>query len=214
MINEFTINFDGLDYLVKVEKKKMKNITIKYENNTFSIHVNSRIYTQKYLEGIVMKFAPKLIANSNNKKYFRENKVFLLGELVNMNEINFENIVFRASSEENFYIKAIPLFKKYVTERTRYYESLMNVPVQHQVEVNLYKTLYGVNYFKKNMLKFNILLIHFSKEAIDSVVVHELAHYFVHSHSSDFYDIVYKYFPNYKEMRRCIIKGFKYDNEN
>ena len=39
------------------------------------------------------------------------------------------------------------------------------------------------------------------------VCVHELAHILVYDHSKEFYDVVYKYYPNYKECHTKLRKG-------
>ena len=69
------------------------------------------------------------------------------------------------------------------------------------------KTRLGSNSRKTNKLAFSLSLVHYSKDIIDSVIVHELAHYYEFNHSFKFYNIVYKYCPNYKILRKKLIKG-------
>ena len=59
---------------------------------------------------------------------------------------------------------------------------------------------YGVNSQRTHALSFTTSLVHFAPDIIVSVVVHELAHDFVFSHSPAFYRIVYLYCPNYKVL--------------
>ncbi|HZK34366.1 MAG TPA: SprT family zinc-dependent metalloprotease [Bacillota bacterium] len=50
----------------------------------------------------------------------------------------------------------------------------------------------------KNSLCFSYRLMLYPDEAIDYVVVHELAHIKHHNHSKAFYELVLKYMPDYK----------------
>ncbi|MDR2156638.1 MAG: M48 family metallopeptidase [Clostridiales Family XIII bacterium] len=54
----------------------------------------------------------------------------------------------------------------------------------------------------KKRLNFAWMLMMADDEAIDSVVVHELAHMIHANHSAAFYETVYKYCPDYEKQRR------------
>lgn len=58
----------------------------------------------------------------------------------------------------------------------------------------------------KNSLCFSYLLVAYPEEAIDYVVVHELAHILHHDHSRAFWQTVESYLPDYKK-RQKILKG-------
>ncbi len=58
----------------------------------------------------------------------------------------------------------------------------------------------------KNSLNFSLNLGAFTVEAIDYVVVHELAHIVHKNHGKDFYALIAKYLPDYKE-REKLLKG-------
>ena len=73
----------------------------------------------------------------------------------------------------------------------------MKINDPYKVKVRLKSSNYGVNSRRTHTLTFTTTLIHYSLELIDAIVVHELAHHFVFNHSSDFYDVVYEYMPDY-----------------
>lgn len=58
----------------------------------------------------------------------------------------------------------------------------------------------------KNSLCFSFLLMQYPEEAIDYVIVHELAHIRHHDHSINFYRFVEKYMPDYKEREKLLKK--------
>ena len=53
----------------------------------------------------------------------------------------------------------------------------------------------------KNQLNFSWRLLFASGRAVDSVVIHELAHTMVHAHSAEFWEIVARYCPDYQEIQ-------------
>ena len=56
----------------------------------------------------------------------------------------------------------------------------------------------------KNSLCFSYELMLYPDEAIDYVVVHELAHIKHRNHSSRFYNLIEKYLPDYKTRERIL----------
>ena len=50
-------------------------------------------------------------------------------------------------------------------------------------------------------LAFSVRLFNERKEYIDSVIIHELVHLKVSNHGSEFYKILYKYCPNYDNLK-------------
>lgn len=58
----------------------------------------------------------------------------------------------------------------------------------------------------KNGLCFSWRLMAYPREAVDYVVVHELAHIKYHNHSREFYSLIAKYMPDYK-IRQRILKN-------
>ena len=56
----------------------------------------------------------------------------------------------------------------------------------------------------KNSLSFSYRLMAYPEEAIDYVVVHELAHIKQHNHSRAFYEVVASVFPDYEKRERLL----------
>lgn len=66
------------------------------------------------------------------------------------------------------------------------------------VKIRKMKTEWGNCNFVKKVLTFNTYLYYMSEKFIEAIVVHEIAHIFVHNHSKKFYDLVLKYLPDYR----------------
>ena len=78
------------------------------------------------------------------------------------------------------------------------------------VKVRDAKTKYGSCIPKTKALHFTSRLVMLKDEAIDAVIVHELCHIVHPNHSKDFYKLVERYIPNYKEIDRYLKKSSKY----
>ena len=61
----------------------------------------------------------------------------------------------------------------------------------------------------KKALHFSSRLVMLPKKAIDAVIVHELCHIVHPNHSKNFYELVEKYIPNYKQIDKYLKKNGK-----
>ena len=129
-------------------------------------------------------------------------------------EITFDNNYYtikdvgsyRTNEELNKILKR--LLNRYIDARFPYFVNLMHVDKnKYKYHIQNTSTRYGSNSSRTNRILFSLDLVHFSFEIIDSVIVHELAHDFQRNHSDKFYEIVYRYCPNYNELRNKMVKG-------
>ena len=77
------------------------------------------------------------------------------------------------------------------------------------VKVKDAKTRYGSCIPSKKALHFSSRLIMLPEKAIDAVIVHELCHIIHPNHSKNFYELVEKYIPNYKEIDKYLKRNNK-----
>lgn len=91
---------------------------------------------------------------------------------------------------------------QYIPPKVAFYSSLMEL-VPAAVKINQAKTRYG-SCSGKNSLNFSCFLMQYPLEAIDYVVVHELAHIAYKNHSKDFYALVSSVLPDYQERRQLL----------
>ncbi|MGZ9432004.1 M48 metallopeptidase family protein [Mycoplasma sp. CB776] len=91
---------------------------------------------------------------------------------------------------------------KYLLVRLTNIEKEMGIKHQNRVFVRVKKSTWGTNHIFRKEIYFSEALSPFSKDIIDSVIYHELAHCFVPNHSKEFWDIVYKYCPDYDQKTK------------
>ena len=92
--------------------------------------------------------------------------------------------------------------KQLLPRRVAHYAEIMGV-CPTGVRITGAKRRFG-SCSPKNSLCFSFLLMQYPKEAIDYVVVHELAHIIHHNHSKAFWKMVECYMPDYRERQRLL----------
>ena len=100
--------------------------------------------------------------------------------------------------EENIKKNALP----YLKERTEYFSAIMGLEPTG-VRITSAKKRFGSCSAKNSICYFWRLML-YPKEAIDYVVVHELAHIAHKNHGPQFYALIEKYLPDYKEREKLL----------
>jgi predicted metal-dependent hydrolase len=96
--------------------------------------------------------------------------------------------------------------KEYILVRAKEIAKIMDTRF-NRIAIRSQTSRWGSCSGKKN-LNFNWRLIMTSKEILDYIIVHELAHTVHHNHSKAFHSLVEKYCPNSKELRRELKQAF------
>lgn len=94
--------------------------------------------------------------------------------------------------------------RRVLTYKTDYYSKIMGLKYG-RISITSAKTRFGSCNSKGN-ISYSYRLMLYPEEAIDYVVVHELAHLVQMNHSADFYRVVEKVLPDYKR-RAKLLKG-------
>ena len=94
--------------------------------------------------------------------------------------------------------------KEYILPKVEYYSRLMNL-YPKSVKITSAKTRFG-SCSGTNSLCFSLYVMLYPKEAVDYVIVHELAHIKEKNHGRNFYAIVEKYMPDYKSRVKLLKK--------
>ena len=208
MNKEFTYRIDDKDYLVIVTYKRIRNIHFRFDGEAFLISA-PRLVTQKAIISGLDKYARKLIKRSVKVNAIGEDYIYIFGQKIPLTypgSIIIDGIVISFQNEEQLSRKLKKWFLEYMINRTREYETLMGTP-HYTIKVRQMKSRYGSNNRPKMVITYSLVLLHYSKEIIDSVIIHELAHHFVYDHSDNFYRLLYKYCPNYDILRKKLIKS-------
>ncbi len=94
----------------------------------------------------------------------------------------------------------------FLPERTAYYAYIMGV-TPLGIKITSAQKRWG-SCSSKNSLCFSYIVMLLPPRAIDYVVIHELAHITHKNHSKEFYSLIEKYLPDYRELQEQI-KAFQ-----
>ena len=208
-MNEFFYKVNEKEYPVQVTYKRIKNIHYRFKDGVFMVSCSRLVSKSNIIKGLD-KFAVSLLKRSEKPAPISEDYMYLFGVKVDLQEtgeISFTNdkkIVYKDRLDLDK--KLHKMFLEILKERVAYYSNVMSLP-SYKVSLKNMKTRFGSNSSYTKTLHFSYMLIHYSYEIIDSVIIHELAHILVRDHSKKFYDVVYKYCPNYKIYRKKLIRG-------
>ncbi len=95
------------------------------------------------------------------------------------------------------------LAKSVIPDRVQYFSNVMGLRPTG-VKITSAKTRFG-SCSANNSLNFSFYLMGYPMEAVDYVVVHELAHIRHKNHQKEFYVLIERYLPDYK-MRAALLK--------
>ena len=208
---QFTYLHNGKEYTVVLTRKNMRSTRYYYKDGVFKVSAPYFFVTQKQIVEGLDKFADKLIKADPREKASGDDFIYILGHKIPISdsgEIKFtDDSILAYKSKDELMKKLKKWFLKYITYRNRCYEKEMGINKPYNVKVRKMTTRYGSNSSGTHSITYSLILMHYSEAIIDSVVVHELAHDKVRDHSKKFYDVVYKYYPDYKINHNKLRKG-------
>ena len=208
MHKTFVYTHNGQDYPVNITYKRIKNIHFRFINNAFEVSCNRLTLISSIKSGLD-KYADKLIKRSCKTQAIGEDFIYLLGlknPLKYPGAISFLNELIIYDTIDELLKKLRKPFLKYLANRTEEYAKKMNAPL-YKVKVREMRSRYGSNNRRAKTITYAMMLIHYSLEIVDSVIIHELTHCFVYDHSDKFYRLLYKYCPDYDKLRKKLIKA-------
>lgn len=97
--------------------------------------------------------------------------------------------------------------RRVLPQKVEHYAKLMGVKPK-SVKITSAHSRFG-SCSGQNTICFSYILMRYPEEAIDYVVVHELAHIKHHNHSRSFYAFVGKFLPDYKK-REAMLREDQY----
>lgn len=204
-------NLDGVEYKVDIQRKNNKNIYVRIKED-LTIQVSARKFTtKKEIKSLLdnnQEFLRKTISKrkkENNKK----NQFLIFGEpyeIVVMPQFKNIKMVDKViyTPDENKLDKWLKKEMKRIFEdrvRINYMRFTENIPYP-EVKIRTMKTRWGVCNRKKRYITLNGNLIKESIDKLDYVIIHELSHFVHFDHSKEFWAVVAKYCPKYKQIRK------------
>jgi predicted metal-dependent hydrolase len=171
----------------------MRRITFRLDRDNKCLRISCPYGTsESFIKEKAEYFFPRLISRNQFASPINGDNVYLLGELTHIEAFS----LWTEKKRKEFLKKTL---LDYLNSRVSFYSGEMKIEKPYSVKVRDMTSRYGVNSKNTASLTFALSLVYYEPSTIDSVVVHELAHYFYFDHSSNFYAVVYKYCPEYKK---------------
>ena len=199
-----------------------------YNNNNYPIEIIKKSNKNTYLrvkEGKIIVTTNYLISTSKIEKLIKDNTTFINKNLDKYNskiqDTSFKlfgikyDIIYGLPNTEiednKIYTKDNKTLNKYLSkyitsiykERLNYWYSLFEeqIPIPN-LKIRKMTSRWGVCNIKKHNVTLNLELSKYNIECLDYVIVHELSHFIYPNHSKNFWNLVSKYYPNYKGIRK------------
>ena len=201
--------YNNIEYNIEIIRKNNKNTYIRVKNNTIVVTTNYLTPT-KMIEKLInnnKEFINDALNKSNKKKEDTSFKLF--GTTYDI-IFGFPNTEI---SETKIYTKDTKTLNKFLSEyvyniyleRLGYWYNTFeeNIPSPN-LKIRRMTSRWGVCNTKNKNITLNLELSKYPIQMLDYVIVHELSHLIHPNHSKLFWNVVYKYFPNYKEARKYL----------
>lgn len=189
----FQIELNEKQVTVKlVNKKSVKHCYIRVLKDDL-IEIKSNIYFSLYDAKILVEKRKNWLENAIkkvSKNVLLEDEFLYLGEVKKLQDFNIKNL-------DKFYKNEIEKILPNIVETFSKKMDLYPTSISYRKN----KRTWGSCNFK-NGLNFNILLMKFPLEIMQYVVIHELSHIKHKNHSKNFWNLVEKYCPNYKQIEK------------
>lgn len=202
------IEIDNDVYNIDIIKKKNKNTYIRVKNGEIVVTTNylvSKNSIKKLINDNIDSI--KKMMESDKRKNDKEEEFYYFGKKYNIiygfNEIEIV--------DDKIYASNIKDMKRYLdneihriySERLNYWYGVFmeKIPVPN-LKIRKMTSRWGVCNIKNYNVTLNYQLSKYNIRCLDYVIVHELSHFVYPNHSRDFWNLVGKYYPNYKECRK------------
>ncbi len=204
------ITIDDNVYDVEIIRKNNKNTYIRVKNGKI-IATTNRFATAGSIIKLINDNKSSIIKmlNIDNKKQSKQDNFYYFGKcydvIYGFNNIEFtDNKVYTPDkSKLDKYI--ILDIKKIYQDRLDYWYHVFDedIPVPN-LKIRKMTSRWGVCNIKNHNVTLNYELSKYDITCLDYVIVHELSHFIHHNHSKEFWLLVGKYYPKYKEARKML----------
>lgn len=206
---EYKINEET--YNIEVVKKNNKNTYIRVKDiNTISVTTNFFVSNKEIIKLLDSNIdALKKMLKNKCKQEEKNFQFYYLGIKYDIIEVpSFKEIEI---IDTKIYVPDLKKFNKWYKQeimdifkaRLDYvYKQIKEEIPYPNLKIRTMKTRWGVCNRRDTSITLNSNLMKETVDKIDYVITHELVHFIHFDHSTKFWDCVYKYYPNYKKVRK------------
>lgn len=206
-----SITINDKEYDLVITYKNNKNMYLRVKED-LKIHITCNKYVSNTLiSKFVLDNKDMILENIKryeNKQITNANYLIYQGKkyeivYITKNQIIFTNnkvFINRSFNKDNFYKKQAKLI--YLQRVNNIYNQIEEDIPYPALKIRNMKTRWGVCNVKTKTITLNLELIKMPEKYLDYVIIHELCHLKHPNHSKDFWNMVSKYEPLYKKIRK------------
>ena len=192
-----------------INRKAKKNIIFRFQNRELHISIPKR-FTFKELKKIIESKKEWIYEKLEYINSEVENNFFFLGiDFKNKEDlINYCNENYNMKNDD-FYSIADKIYKERLDKLTKH-----TGLYPEKIRIKKLKTAWGICY-RNRSITLNLLLLCCPINVIDYVIIHELSHLKHMNHSSNFWNEVTIFSPQFKESKAWLkVNGTKIFHQN
>ena len=204
------IELNNILYDVEIIKKNNKNTYVRVKNGKIVVTTNYFVSKNDIIK-LIRNNQDSIIKmiNKDSKKIDKNINFYYFGNkydvVYGFNDIEITN--------DKIFVKDKKTLDKYInkdiynifSDKLNYWYNIFEekIPVPN-LKIRKMTSRWGVCNIRNHNVTLNYHLSKYDMCCLDYVIVHELSHFIHPNHSSDFWSLVSKYYPNYKGVRKML----------
>jgi len=204
------IEIDNKIYDVEIIKKNNRNTYVRVKNGKIVVTTNY-LCSKNSIVKLIMDNKNSIIKmiNKDSKKQEKNEEFYYFGKKYNViygfsdiDIVDDKIYVYDEKSLDKYINKKI---KEIYQDRLNYWYSVFeeDIPIPN-LKIRKMTSRWGVCNIRNHNVTLNYQLYKYDINCLDYVIVHELSHFIHPNHSGDFWKLVGKYYPKYKDARKML----------
>ena len=204
------IEIQGRMYTVNIVRKNNRNTYIRVKNGIIVVTTNY-FTNERQIKKLIVDNEKSIVKmlNLDDKKQEKQENFYFFGKqydlIYGFDEIEFtDNKVYapnKVKLDKYLHNEAKKIYQERLNYWYNVFEEKIPVPI---LKIRNMSSRWGVCNIKSHNVTLNYQLIKYDITCLDYVIVHELSHFIYHDHQKDFWNLVGKYYPKYKEARKML----------
>ena len=205
-----TVNLDNYEYEVRIIRKNNRNTYIRVRDGMIVVTTNY-FTSEKSIEKLIKdnKISIMKMVKQDSKKQEREDNFYYFGKsydvVYGFLDVSIEGNKIYAKDEKSLFRYLNESIVKIYLERLMYWYNVFEEDIpKPNLKIRKMTSRWGVCNTKNHNVTLNYQLVKYDISCLDYVIVHELSHFIHPNQSKEFWGLVGKYYPRYKECRRML----------
>ncbi len=205
-----TYQLNGENLPVDIIRKNNKNTYLRVKDGHIIVttnHITTKKQIKEMLDSNIETLKKMLNQELKRRVKEQDHHLYLWGQaydvIYGFDDTTIENNKIYTKDEKNLnkFIQKY-IFNHFQERLILWYNQFEESIPPPSLRIRKMKTRWGVCNTKTKVITLNSELLSYEPICLDYVIIHELSHLIHPNHSKDFWNVVFKYCPNYKNIRK------------